>query len=414
MSFSHLISSNLQVLHIISNKDNSGGTVAAMNLHYALTSAGVKSSVLSNAALEGYERGGGYRKYGGIIGRLQSFFLGLENKLAKPGWVNPLDKVVSPKVLKNFKGVVHIHVTHVAQISFGLLRQLCCDNKVVWTLHDMWPLTAKCIHPIDCKKYLSACHSCPKLNEYPKLNWDNTPYLHAAKQVFIRKNKVQFIAPSNWIIKENNAYINSLNGSISVIPHGIDTNIFKPLDQRQLRLKYNLPIDGDLILFPQGRWDDPKKGGEWYAEIKKLLTESKSLNGKIYLLRLGNSQINNSIEAGVINEINLPTTFDKSVMAEYYNIADATFSLSEIETFGLCVAESLACNTPVFARSAKGVNELLNEQVIGESPTKLAEFILNRAWLSTDLSQLYKHVTTTLTTDNWAASHIKLYENEDI
>ena len=216
----------MQVLHIISNKDNSGGTVAAMNLHYALLSAGVKSSVLSSEALEGNETGGGYRKYGGIIGRLQNLSLRLENKLAKPGWVNPLDKVVTPKVLKNFEGVVHLHVTHVAQISFNLLKSLGRNNKVVWTLHDMWPLTAKCIHPIDCKKYLSTCHNCPKLKEYPKLNWDNTPFLHAAKKAFITKYKVQFIAPASWIMQETEVYINSLNAVISVIPHGIDSLIF--------------------------------------------------------------------------------------------------------------------------------------------------------------------------------------------
>ena len=164
-----------------------------------------------------------------------------------------------------------------------------------------------------------------------------------------------------------------------------------------------------MILFPQGRWDDPKKGGEWYAEIKKFLTEKKPLKRKIYLLRLVNSQFNISINTEKIIEINLPATTDKGIMAEYYCVADATFSLSEIETFGLCVAESLACNTPVFARSAKGVNELLNDWVIGESPAKLADFILNRAWLSIDFSKLYKQIYSKLSLANCVKSHLELY-----
>jgi len=402
----------MQVLHIISNKDNSGGTIAALNLHYALLNNGIRSAVLSSGELEGFEQGKGYRRFGGIIGRVQQGFLNLENLFAKPGWINPVDKFVVPDILGNYSGVVHIHVTHVAQISFDLIGQLAEDNKILWTLHDLWPLTGKCIHPIECSKYLTNCHQCPRLLEYPKLKWDNTAYLHQQKKNFITQHKIHFIAPSKWIKNENEAYLNNLNGKISTIPHALNSNFQKALiSKEEIRRKYNLPIDGDVILFPQGRWDDEKKGGNWFESIKHALAIRINLNRKIYLIKLSGNELQFNKLNNWVTEVHLPVTSNQEVMAAYYQLSDVSISLSQIETFGLCVAESLACGVPVLARSAKGINELLTDDVIANSKDELTNFILSQKWLKINYKPLFSRIANDMNINNWAKAHIALYDS---
>lgn len=399
-----------QVLHIISNKDNSGGTIAALNLHDALLQNGVQSAVLSSDELEGSEHGKGYRRFGGVVGRIQQSFLKVENHFARPGWINPMDRLVSPSILQNFSGVVHLHVTHVAQISFDLINKLAKNNKVFWTLHDLWPLTAKCIHPIDCDKYLSICNQCPKLQEYPALKWDNTPYLHEQKKNFIRQHKIHFISPSRWITTENEPYIHHLDGKISIIPHAVNFNFSEAiLSKTEIRLNYNLPIDGDLILFPQGRWDDKKKGANWFEFIKNSLIKNSNLNRKIYLVRLAGNKLQLNKLNDWVTEILLPKTSNKDVMAAYYQLSDVSISLSKIETFGLCIAESLACNVPVLARSAKGVNELLDADIIAHTEEELTKFILEQKWLSFDYESLFSKISVNMSLNKWAKTHIELY-----
>jgi len=398
----------IQVLHIISNKDNSGGTIAALNLHYALQQNGIKSTVLSSDELEGSEHGKGYRRFGGVVGRIQQGILKVENLFARPGWINPIDKFVSPDILDNYSGVVHIHITHVAQISFDLLGKLAKDNKVFWTLHDLWPLTAKCIHPIDCDKYLENCHQCPKLREYPLLEWDNTPYLHEQKKNFIIRHKIHFISPSKWITKENEQYIHNLNGKISTIPHAVNLNFREALiGKNEIRTKYNLPADGDLILFPQGRWNDVKKGANWFESIKNSLTKSSKLERKIYLIKLAGNKLQFNRLNDWVTEIHLPSTSNKEIMTAYYQLSDVSISLSEIETFGLCVAESLACSVPVLARSSKGVNELLHDDIIADTEEELTQLILEQKWLNFDYESLFSRISVDM--NNWAKAHINLY-----
>ena len=36
-------------------------------------------------------------------------------------------------------------------------------KKVVWFLHDMWPLTGGCHHAFDCKGYTDKCVHCPQI-----------------------------------------------------------------------------------------------------------------------------------------------------------------------------------------------------------------------------------------------------------
>lgn len=60
--------------------------------------------------------------------------------------------------------VVHLNWINQGMMSLTSVAQLLkAGKKVVWTLHDMWPLTGICHHAEDCRGWLASCGNCPKL-----------------------------------------------------------------------------------------------------------------------------------------------------------------------------------------------------------------------------------------------------------
>ncbi|WP_443944223.1 glycosyltransferase [Pedobacter sp. AW1-32] len=400
-----------EVIHLISNRDNSGGSIAAVNLHTELLKQGYNSSILSTDELGGKRSDVGYRRFGGLTGRLQQSFLQLENILAKPGLINPMDSLLAPANLDDFAGILHIHVTHVAQISYQLISRLARNNTVFWTLHDLWPLTGKCIYPTYCHKYLETCQNCPKLAEYPRLKWDTTTNLHHFKKRFITRHKINFISPSKWIEQENFQYISSLGGTIQTVVHGVNRNFFFKGNKKKLRESYRLPVDSEYILFPQGRWDDPKKGISWYKNMVDQLVSQPPIGRNVIFARIEGDEIKFKPLNSSVMELSLPATNNQHVMADYYNLSDVSVSLSETETFGLCVAESLACQTPVIARKANGVNELLgfDGKILVNSPSDLLKIITEQTYRDVHYQPYYENIDDL---SIHAKKHIDLYEQK--
>lgn len=58
--------------------------------------------------------------------------------------------------------------------------------------------------------------------------------------------------------------------------------------------------------------------------------------------------------------------FPNSIMCEFYNMADFTFSLSSEEGFGLSILESLYCGTPVICTKTGGMQDQVIDEETGE------------------------------------------------
>jgi hypothetical protein len=97
-------------------------------------------------------------------------------------------------------GVINLHNLHEG-MSFGFLQRLPADVPIVWTLHDMWPLTGYCCYSYSCSKYIAGCPGdCPQANLWgamtkkPGQEWRR-------RQLFFLKNsaRVSFVSPSKWL-----------------------------------------------------------------------------------------------------------------------------------------------------------------------------------------------------------------------
>src|SRR6185503_5321033 len=59
--------------------------------------------------------------------------------------------------------IVHLHNLHGGFFSPAILPALSRAKSIVWSIHDMWPLTGHCYYPdmYECSRWQTGCGRCP-------------------------------------------------------------------------------------------------------------------------------------------------------------------------------------------------------------------------------------------------------------
>lgn len=260
------------------------------------------------------------------------------------------------KIKKISPDIIHLHNIHGAFINypifFRFLKKYKCHT--VFTLHDCWLFTGKCPHftAAGCYKWKEKCGGCPQLAEYPKSFFvDNTRLMLENKKKWIGElEKVNFVAVSDWL--KNTAQQSFLGRyPVSRIYNGIDCETFSPKNADRVREKYK--INAEFIILGVASVWDTRKGLRQFIELSNMLSEDE----KIVLVGLNEEQK----KALPSNIIAVSRTESRDELAEIYSCADVFVNLSVEETFGLTVAEAMACGTPVIVYNSTACPEIVNK-----------------------------------------------------
>ncbi|MFA0733403.1 MAG: hypothetical protein BKPUNTRY_002973 [Candidatus Fervidibacter sp.] len=162
---------------------------------------------------------------------------------------------------------------------------------------------------------------------------------------------------------------------LAVIPHGIDTDLFKPRDKADMRTLLELPKDKLIVLY-MGRIDPASK-----SDVIPLLIAFQRVAQKhadqVLLLLVGpitdiyRGKVDEVIrELGLQGKVLLRTGIPKVNVPLYYSAADIFISLSDTlqENFGLTPLEAMASGLPVVVSDWAGYRELV---VHGETGFKV-------------------------------------------
>lgn len=122
-------------------------------------------------------------------------------------------------------------------------------------------------------------------------------------------------------------------GDFQVIPMGVDSNLFKPLDKKETRKKYNIPPDSKVNIFVGST--HPVKG---FAKIQHMIQEDSNV---FWILVLKDLSLASGHNYRVFHKI------AHSQLVELYNCADLCVSRSVTESFGLSLVEAMFCDIPV-------------------------------------------------------------------
>lgn len=352
---------------LINTSDTLGGAaIAAYRLHRGLQDIGIPSQLLVQ---EKTSTDPTVLLSHSMLGKINSskraridrspiiLYRNRNPSLWSPAWLpNP----VSKRIAALNPDIVHLHWICGGFIPVPELYKI--SKPILWTLHDMWPMTGGCHYAGNCKKYQDHCEACSLLGSHSKT--DLSSWVWRRKMRYWHDLDLTIVSPSRWLAHcaKNSALFN--NCTIEVIPNGLDIHQFKPFDKEMSRKAFSLPIDKKLILF--GAVDAtnvPRKGFHLLKESLKFLSENDN-DTNTELVIFGNSkdigQIETKMKIHALGKI--PDDFKIPLL---YSAADVFIAPSLQENLANTVMESLACGTPVTAFNIGGMPDMIDHKING-------------------------------------------------
>lgn len=257
--------------------------------------------------------------------------------------------------------VVDLHCLHSGTFSYRSLPSLCAGKPVVFTFHDMWPITGHCHASLECERWMTGCGACPHLDVEPTVLRDATAMEWRMKQRAYRKSRFTIVTPSRWL-KERVERSMLAGADVHHIPHGVDPRVFTPLDKRACREALGLPPEGVVLICAIEYMNRPLKGAALMVEALHHLSESERRD--ITLLVFGRSDP--SLVARIpVPVVDLGYLENDRMKALAYSAADLLVNPSRAESFGLVALEGMACGLPVAAFGIGGIPELVIPEKTG-------------------------------------------------
>lgn len=333
----------MNILQINTTDQKGGAAKVAYRLKNGLEKLGHETSMLVG------------RKYTAdknvfILNDVKSFYQRVRKKLSYY-LANDIDLFSSDKILKTeaFKkaDIVHCHNLHSYYFNLNTLKKISKLKPIVWTFHDMWPITAHCAHSFDAP-LKNGFWQCPSMEIFPPIAWHNEKYLESRKRNIYNKTDFTVVAPSDWL---KNKVQESLLGQKEIyrIYNGIDTEVFKPISKNEARQKLNLPLDKKIVLSVVKRGQsNPWKGGNYINEAINALSDQKD----VIFICIGGEISNHQVR-------NVDFISEEAILALYYSASDILLHPAIAETFGLTIAEGMACGLPVVSFVTGSIPELV-------------------------------------------------------
>lgn len=274
--------------------------------------------------------------------------------------------------------LIHMHNLHGDFFNPFSLSLLSHKKPIVWTLHDMQAITGHCSHSLDCEQWEEDCSNCSYLDIYPSISRDSSKELLNDKKMIYEQSFLTLVTPSDWLKEKVKK---SILGKFDVVRvyNGIDVNVFQPFNKQAARVHFNLPQDKIIIIGAAnyGVFKNPFKGGLY---TKQTIDYLKNSFIDFVFVNIGSK---NLIQKDPFI-IEIPHIYDEKELALLYSAADIFITTSLAETFGLVVAEAMACGLPAVSFNTGGIPEIIRHGETGfisnyKDSEQLGSYILELA-----------------------------------
>ena len=285
--------------------------------------------------------------------------------------------------------VLNLHIIHSNYFNYLALPELTRTKPAVFTLHDMWAFTGHCAYSFGCDRWQTGCGHCPDLSLAPSVHRDATRWEWKLKQWGYQNSEIAIVAPSQWL---TNLARKSLLGTLPIyhIPYGLDTSLYRPLDQQQCRQVLNLPGDRPILLYVAANPADYRKGFDLL--LKALEQLSPSLKAELLLVVMGNRKGEHLLQNIGVEVLHVGYVEYEPIKVLLYSAANLFVFPTRADNLPLVVQESLACGTPVVSFRVGGVPDMITPGQTGylAEPENVADLADGIADLLTNSSQLQR------------------------
>ena len=239
-------------------------------------------------------------------------------------------------------------------------------HPVVWSVHDLIPITGGCHYPGECDHFTQRCGNCPQQRS-PRETDATRKFFRIKEKIYAGKN-LHFVGNSEWTSAQvRRSGLAKYAQSVRTIPLGVDVGQFQPVEKIHARRAMGILDDRLVIGFACADLSEERKGAGLLIEAAKVLAGQKVL-----LVTFGSGRWP---EIGGIETLQLGALHSPRLQSLYYSALDVFVTPSRVETFGNTAMEAMACETPVVAYATSGLNDVvadgetgLLEQEIGSVP----------------------------------------------
>lgn len=344
----------------------------------------------------------------GVLNRQEEPALTARELFSKTGSV--IDPIALGAVIANVD-IVHLHWV-VGMIDYDQIADLVQDKPVVWTLHDMNPITGGCHYSEGCKGYEKECCYCPLISgssDLPHKAWAKK------RQAFAQIRSLNVICPSEWL--DGCVRQSSLLGErpVHVIPNIFPADDFAPTNKMVARQTLGLPLDKKLVVFGADNLDNRRKGGDILRASLKHLRAMPGM-ADVEVVFFGGSQLDIDVPIHSMGYVH-----DPHRLSLIYAAADVFAFPSREDNAPQTLIESMMSGTIAVAFPVGNVTELIQHEDTGYIARyeDAEDFAAGLLWaLSAPRSQealarsLRGHLAafTHNDPDTAVARHIRLYE----
>jgi glycosyltransferase involved in cell wall biosynthesis len=310
--------------------------------------------------------------------------------------------------------IIHLHWVNQGLLSIKSIQKILQSGKpVVWTMHDMWPITSICHHSYECDKYQSECYECQFL-KYPSIS-DLSVRIFRKKKYLYGNNKIYFVAVSKWLAEKASKSEIIRGQLVAVIPNAINIAHFNMIDRNDARSI--LQINNRYVLaYGAARIDDTIKGFEYLIKSLDLLVNKYGVGQEnVHLLLFGGIK-----DKTVLKNIPVSYTYfgyvtDVRFLSKIYSASNIVVSSSLYETFGQTLIEAMCCGAIPVAFDGSGQQDIITHKENGYlakrlSADSLAEGLLWAFRCNIHPKTLRYNVLKHFSENVVAAKYIKLYD----
>ena len=408
----------MKVVHLCTHMDGGGAFQGMLNLHRGLIASGVESRILARDQDrqvpfgtswdpdpwgKGYLRHISLKKIWSNRTRISNThfsldYLGVE--VCNHPWVQEAD-------------ILHLHWVADYLSSHSIARLAELKKPMLWTLHDIRPLTGGCHYPAGCKKYATGCNQCPQLiRNFPPI----TAHAWQALRRSLAGANIEWIGPSRWICHMAQlAHVAEVD-RIHHLPYGIEKPNIKGSLKAKARKRLGLSLKKTYILVTASFLKEQRKGTDLAKRILEI-SRQRSPNFNPSILIVGNdsdSLILDGLEIYSLGNLN------RKKMEDVLSAADLLLFTALEDNLPFILIEALCFGLVPVASSVGGVTDLLPKNQFSnllfktDSPWEGADKVLRLLGSKKYYNRLRKKVIqrakTIHTTNQQALAHISIYK----
>jgi glycosyltransferase involved in cell wall biosynthesis len=350
-----------RILHFNLSDNLRGGGCAIMvyRLNAAMNAAGADSRILcwrkttSDPSISVYQPSFVEKK-------IETRLMSISKKIGLRGFSSISSfRLKKQESVKN-ADILHFHEIYVPSFNSFSIPSLSQAKPTVLTLHDNRAFTGNCSFNFDCNRFVHGCGQCPYPDEHPRIRRDNTHLVWKLKKWIYSRSKMAVIALNTLQMQQVKQSILH-DFPIYLVPNGVDTSVFHPLDSEKCRYVLGIPKHKKVILF-SALYPGYRKGSDLLIAALNKLPDSK--RQEYLVLTMGENSLQLK-EKPKFETFNLGYVLNDHFKTVVYSAADIFVMPSRAEACSLVTLETMACGTPAVAFRVGAHPDLIEHGVNG-------------------------------------------------